>query len=384
VRVVDVTSFFSDTCGGIKTYYRAKAHVLPARGVECHFVVPGETRVDEPFAGGTLHRLPGPRLAGSPYRAFGGCSPLRTVLGDLRPDVVEVGTHYLLPMLVRRALKGVSPAPRVVGFYHADYPETYVAPAVRLAPDCVARGAVSLAWAYCRSQHAQYDATLAASRFVARSLDAQGVPRVHWVGLGVDTETFHPGAAAPRDSSSAPLVVYAGRLAPEKGFDLILEAWDTIHRGTGAQLLVIGDGPLAPALAAFAATRADVEWRGYVDLAADVAAALAGADVVLAPGEHESFSLATAEALACATPVVGADRGGNAELIDLSGGGLTFRSGRAATLAAGVVGLLGLPAHTRRELGEAGRAHVLRALTWEHVATRLCQVYESVRTSDKR
>jgi len=115
-----------------------------------------------------------------------------------------------------------------------------------------------------------------------------------------------------------------------------------------------------------------------VDRAADVAALLASADVALAPGEHESFSLATAEALACATPVVGADRGGNAELIDLSGGGITFPAGRAETLAAGTVGMLALPAHTRRELGEAGRAHITRALTWDHVATRLCQVYESV------
>jgi alpha-1,6-mannosyltransferase len=376
VRVVDVTSFFSDTCGGIKTYYRAKAEVLPARGLECHFVVPGATRADEPFGGGTLHRLPGPRLGRSPYRAFGGLAALRELLGDLRPDVVEVGTHYFLPQLVEQALRGMARAPRLVGFYHADYPETYVAPALRRAPECLARGAVSLAWAFCRRQHMRYHATLAASRFVARTLGAQGIPRVHWIGLGVDTRVFHPGAGT-RAGGEAPLVVYAGRLSADKGFPLVLAAWDTIHRATSARLVVVGDGPLGPAVAAFAASRAHVGWRGYVDRAADVAALLASADAVLAPGAHESFSLATAEALACGTPVVGADRGGNAELVDVSGGGITFRTGRAETLAAGVVGLLGLPAATRHELGVAGRAHIERALTWDHVATRLCQVYES-------
>lgn len=376
MRVVDVTSFFSDSCGGIKTYYRAKARLLPGRGLDCHFVVPGAARADEPFEAGTLHRLPGPRLHGTHYRCFGDLGALRELLGDLRPDVIELGSHYFLPALVQHALRGVQPLPRLVGFYHADYPDTYVAPALRHAPAALARTAVELAWAFCRRQHLRYDATLAASRFVVRTLGQRGVPRVHWVGLGVDTGVFHPEAGSRREDR--PTVAYAGRLAADKGFGQVLDAWNAIHRRCGARLIVVGDGPLAGTLRAFAARHPHVEWQGYKDDARDVARVLASADVVLAPGAHESFSLATAEALACATPVLGADRGGNAELVDLSGGGLTFRAGRVDTLVAGTAGLLALPAATRLALGEAGRAHITRALTWEQVATRICRVYEGL------
>jgi alpha-1,6-mannosyltransferase len=371
MKVVDVTSFFSDTCGGIKSYYRGKARVLPPRGVDCHFVVPGEKRVDEAFEGGTLHRLPGPRLGKSAYRCFGRFEPLMDLLAALRPDVIEVASHYLLPAIVRHAVRGLRSRPRVVGFYHADYPSTYVAPVFSAAP-CLARGAERLAWRFNRWQHVRYDATLAASRFVASSLARNGVPRVHWVGLGVDVDTFAP---QPRVERERPRCLYAGRLAAEKGFPLVLAAWDTIHARTGAALEIVGDGPLGHELRVFAATRPEIVWRGHVERAADVAAAMAAADLLIAPGPHETFSLATAEALACGTPVVGSDRGGNGELIDLSGGGLTFAADSSARLARAVVGFLSLPRHTRDELGAAGRAHVLRSLTWDHVAARLVAAY---------
>ncbi len=51
-----------------------------------------------------------------------------------------------------------------------------------------------------------------------------------------------------------PLVLYAGRLVPEKGVDVIAKAWPSV-RGD-ATLLVVGDGPLAPRIAGLSRTRA--------------------------------------------------------------------------------------------------------------------------------
>ena len=103
MRVVDVTSFFSDSCGGIKTYYQAKARFLPALGVDCHFVVPGPRRTEESFGAAVLHRLPGPRLPGNRhYRLFGRLRAVIDLVARLAPDVVEVGSHYLLPGAIER------------------------------------------------------------------------------------------------------------------------------------------------------------------------------------------------------------------------------------------------------------------------------------------
>jgi glycosyltransferase involved in cell wall biosynthesis len=151
-----------------------------------------------------------------------------------------------------------------------------------------------------------------------------------------------------------------------------------VYARTGAELLLAGDGPLAGELAAWATRREGVRCLGYVDGPAEVAALLAGADVVVAPGARESFSLVAAEALACGTPVVGADAGGNGELLADSGGGLPFRAGDAAALAETLLRALALAPAERRALGLRGRAHVVSSLTWTAVCERLLSAYRAV------
>src|SRR6185295_5233577 len=123
MRVVDVSSFFSEACGGIKSYYRAKARFLPPLGADCHFVVPGARAGEQAFGRGTLHRVAGPPVPGNgAYRLFGRPGELARLIARLAPDVVEIGSHYLLPAMVARALRElVAPwrrRPAVVGFFH--------------------------------------------------------------------------------------------------------------------------------------------------------------------------------------------------------------------------------------------------------------------------
>jgi alpha-1,6-mannosyltransferase len=378
MRIVDVTSFFAETCGGIRTYYQEKARHLPRLGLECHFVVPDSVgrrdAVSEPLADATLHRLPGiPMLGSRFYRRFDGVAPLRRLLARLRPDVIELGSHYVLPDLVRAALWGLDLRPALVGFYHADFPRTYVAPAFARLPR-VGRTAVRAAWSLVTRQHRRYRATMAASRHVAVALAEHGVPDVRWVGLGVDTATFRPRRAAPR---AQPRMVYAGRLASEKGFALLLEAAPAIRAATGAEIVIAGDGPLADRIPGDF-LRTGLRAIGTVRDREAMAALLADCDAVIVPGQHETFSLAAAEAMACGTPVVGANRGGNGELVAGAGTGLWFRAGSADDLARATIALLRMPPAVRAELGERGRRHVDALYGWDHVALRIADVYAEV------
>ena len=94
MRVVDVTSFFSDTCGGIKTYYREKARWLPRLGFECHFVVPGRQAGQEPLENVRRPQELQPADAGAQPPDL---AATRVVVGD--------GRGYLHPPMVasRRA-----------------------------------------------------------------------------------------------------------------------------------------------------------------------------------------------------------------------------------------------------------------------------------------
>jgi alpha-1,6-mannosyltransferase len=398
MRTVDVSSFFSDACGGIKSYYRAKALHLPRRGVDCHFVVPGARRQEQPLGGGVLHRIPGPPFPGDGrYRMFGHLPELLRLLRRLAPDVVEIGSHLLLPALVRRALGKAmagAAAPVVVGFFHSDVPRTLIEPLARRLPRALGRRAMSAAWRLVRSRHGRYHATFVASRAVEQLLADQGVPRVVWVGLGVDTDVFCPAAAGtapattttttttaarlPERWANAPTLVYAGRLAGDKGFPLLLDAYDRIDADRPARLRIIGDGPARAQAERFAAARPGVSVEGYLDAPADVAAALAAADLAVTPGARETFSLATAEALACGTPAVAADEGAAGELLAASGAGLAFRAGAAGALAEAVAALLRRSPAERRAMGERGRAHVSATLTWSAVMGRIHDRYRSL------
>lgn len=389
MRIVDVTSFFSAKSGGIKRYYREKARILPRRGLDCHFVTPGAAHDESPLGDGTLHTIAGQPVPWSPeYHLFRPGGGLGRLLRRLRPDVVEVGSHYLLPEIVRRALAPLgSRGPAVVGFFHTDFPRQLVEPlAQRLLPAGLDRRAVELAWRFARRQFGRYAATLVASRQLAAWLSDLGVPNVRWVGLGVDTDTFRPAPDLPaRDPASAPaagtgpVVTYVGRFSPEKELGLLLASWDEVQRRSGARLRLIGNGPSQATLAAFAATRPSVTVEAYLDRPSDVAAALASSDAAVLTSGTETFSLATAESLSCGTPVVGPARGAVGELITESGAGVTFAAGSSQALGGALIDLLGRPPSARRELGMRGRQHIMNHFTWERVATRLSDAYASVR-----
>jgi alpha-1,6-mannosyltransferase len=301
---------------------------------------------------------------------------LRALFEALRPDVIEVGTHYLLPALVMAATAGLRRKPALVGFYHSDFPRAHVDPALARAPRRARYVARRVAYALVRRQHAGYRATLAASRHVASALGAAGVAGVRCVGLGVDLEGFHPHRR--RASPPWPTVLYAGRFARDKELPLLLTAFDKVHGRTGAELVLVGDGPLLPWVRAFARTRPAVRVLGYVDDTTEIAALMASADVLVAPGGRESFSLAAAEAMACGTPVVGADAGGNGELIGESGGGVAFATGRADALADALSSLLCAEPVERRALGQRGRAYAEAHLSWLAVCARILAVYREV------
>jgi glycosyltransferase involved in cell wall biosynthesis len=377
MRVVDVTSFFSESCGGIKTYYREKARHLPRLGVECHFVVPGRRAGCEPLGDGVLHRLPGPPLPGNrQYRLFRRAAAVADLIEGLRPDVIEIGSHYRLPGIVRGLLeRRPGSQARVAGFFHSDIAGALVSPLAGRLPRPLADRLLAGAWRWVQRQHAGYDVTLAASRAAAALLRDHGVARVRWVGLGVDIDVFRPRDRQDATPSGPPTLVYAGRLSADKGLSVLLGAVDAIHRLTGAELLVIGEGPARRRLLRFARHRPYLKVQGYLDGRAHLADTLATAAAVITPGAAETFSLTTAEAMACATPVLVADGGGARELVADSGGGLLFRARSSAALAEAAADLLARPPRARAAMGQRGRAHILAHYTWPEVMQRLLAAY---------
>ncbi len=376
MRVLDITSAFSDSCGGIKRYYLEKAAALPREGVECHFVVPGASRSREPFGDGTMHRLPGPPMPGNPaYRLFGARAGIGELIRELQPDVIEIASHYALPGIVLREVRRLPRPPKVVGFFHS-HPRQVVENITHSLPvRDVGDTLAEAVWAFFRRQHSRYDATLVASPTMERELTRRGFPRVREVGLGVDVEVFTPDAAGVRPDGAAPVICYSGRFTSDKELPLLLAAFDAVHAVTGARLDLVGDGPLRPRLEEFARTRSAVTVRPYLASPAAVARTLASSDVVVVPSRSETFSLSTAEAIACGALVVGPDGGAVSDLVRGTGAGRCFEAGDVSSLRDALIEALALDVEARRTLGVVGRGRLIERYTWSAVMSRLCAVY---------
>jgi glycosyltransferase involved in cell wall biosynthesis len=189
---------------------------------------------------------------------------------------------------------------------------------------------------------------IAPSRFYRRKLVEWGWPeaQVAHVPNYVDASRFEP-SHAPGD-----YVLFAGRLAPEKGVATLVRA----ALRAGVRLRVAGTGPLEAELRALPGAEA-VEWLGFRSGDA-LWEQVRGARALVLPSEwYENAPMSVLEAYACGVPVVGADIGGIPELID-EGTGWTFRSGDVDDLARALAAVAATPASALREMGRRARAKV--------------------------
>jgi alpha-1,6-mannosyltransferase len=379
VGVLDITEFFGDTTGGVRTYLLEKAkYVQRDPALRQVLVVPGARDEILEASGVRCYRLHGPSIpTQKPYRFMLATRSTTRIVAHERPDLIEVGSAWCAPWLVHLATRGLSvPA---VWFYHSNFPRI-IAPRPHAA-SWARLTASALAWRYVRRLGGLVQATIAPCRAVARELESAGVKNVVHVPLGVDLDRFTPARRARAADTrrrfglpEGPLALYVGRLAAEKDLDLLLSAWLDVERRTGARLALVGAGPAERSLRR-SEGGARAIWLAYErdrDLLADLYASV---DLQVAPGSAETFGLAALEALASGVPVLSADRGGVAETIGSSGAGRLYTSGDRSHLVEVAVALLGedLPA-----LGRIGRRYAEEHHGWDAVLDRLFQTYRRV------
>jgi glycosyltransferase involved in cell wall biosynthesis len=178
------------------------------------------------------------------------------------------------------------------------------------------------------------------------------------VGVMHNALSFYPEASAGLD---AKVVVAAGRYAPEKGFDRLIDAFASVApEHPDWTLKIFGHGPLEEQLRARVA-RVGMEQQILLPgLAGDMAEEFRGASVFALSSIHEGLPMALAEAMACGLACVAFDcAGGVRELVTDGVDGLLVPPRDVAALAGGLRAVIedeGL----RRRLGTAARVSVRR------------------------
>ena len=131
------------------------------------------------------------------------------------------------------------------------------------------------------------------------------------------------------------------------------------ERGHDFELVLLGDGPLRPAIEArIQACRAgSVSLPGWVD-SDRVAEEIAAASALVVPSFSEGIPLALMEALALGRPVVSTRVGGIPELLEHGESGWLVSPGSVDSLARGIEALLDAPLERRAEMGARGASRV--------------------------
>lgn len=233
----------------------------------------------------------------------------------------------------------------------------------------------------------------------ARIVEDKGFAgRARVIPLGVDEQRFAPsdvpgtespaaadttdsagrvGASAPYRDPAAPITVgFIGRLVPEKGVLVLLDA---VVRDPRLRLRIAGSGPLGSELDHLAASRGigdRVECIGPVD-PDDVVEFYRALDVLAVPSLPtpswtEQFGRVAVEAMACGVPVVSSDAGALPDVV--GGAGIVVPAGDASALAGALAEAGGTRAHELRASGLARASEC----TWNAVARDYLDLYRSV------
>jgi glycosyltransferase involved in cell wall biosynthesis len=230
-------------------------------------------------------------------------------------------------------------------------------------------------WRIMRIRHNRATLNLCTSGAMMDQLRHHGIPRVAlWPG-GVDTDRFRPGrrSGPMRERLSdghpeSPLLVYVGRLSPEKDIERLRPILKALPH---ARLALVGDGPHRKALQQHFAGM-PVHMAGFLR-GEELAAAYASADIFVMPSRTETLGLVVLEAMASGLPVVGANAGGIPDMIVDGSNGILFDSDREAIEA---IRKLLECAERRRCMGLAGRSYAAQN-SWKPATHTLVEHYRT-------
>ena len=235
MHVVDATLFYSPTSGGVKRYLLAKHEWMRAHTNWRHsLVVPGESTTHSPD---DVSMVEG-RLVPGAFNYRLPLNPLRwsRAIDALEPDLIEVGDAFH-PAWAASCVAHRRGIP-LIGFYHSNFPE--------LAGRRLGRAVQKFIEWYVRLTYERCEQVLAPSRYMCDYLHSIGVTHATQQPLGVDVETFSPGATV-RDlraelglPRATRVLLFAGRFSAEKRIPVLLEAFRLL--GEPYHLVLIGGG----------------------------------------------------------------------------------------------------------------------------------------------
>ena len=368
--VVDFNNFWSPSGGGVRRYhlqkmafYEALASMQNAQAdsekVRSVFVMPdSRTFTEKKSESLVIEHVKAFRFPGKwEYRFIWKPSQIEPVLKKYGPQVIEVGSPYILPTMVRRAAKKVAPDAVLLSFWHADFPVTYVQRPVANTlgkffgkPFGKKLGVIgkNLAFRYARKEFRNFDGIQVSCDEVLKRLERHGLHQCHWIPLGCDIRMFSPAKRDDalvqklKDGNAERLTIFfPHRFCEEKGIELLLGAYPILCEKLGVEpaLIFAGTGPYLPQVQEAVEKNPHIQYAGFISSVEEMARHYASVDLGLALSGWETFGLSILESMACGNAQIGASTGAAAEHVGNSLAGTVLEKRTPQALAEAIVHL---------------------------------------------
>jgi glycosyltransferase involved in cell wall biosynthesis len=330
VRIAFFTETFLPATDGVVTRLRYTIEELTRIGDDMLVVAPRyPDGGPDSYAGAPIYRVPGVPFPPYPRIKLSFAHPgVGRALERFGPDLIHAVNPFILgPGGIYYARRLGVP---LVASYH-----TNVAAYARYYK--LELGYNAARW-WTRQLHNRAEINLCTSEATMDYLLKEGVKRIRLWPQGVDARRFHPDRASgewrERLSDGHPsdrLLLYVGRLAPEKGIERLKAILTDVP---ATRLAFVGDGP----------ARADLErefggtpavFTGVLQ-GENLASAYASADAFLFPSTTDTLGLAMLEALASGLPVVATRGGASHEIVSDEENGLLYEANSTPSLVSAV------------------------------------------------
>ncbi|PMC74461.1 MULTISPECIES: glycosyltransferase family 1 protein [unclassified Brachybacterium] len=367
MRILVVAESFLPHMNGVTNSVLRVVDHFAATGDDLGIIAPKWPGADKHLRTSCGRRIRVRRVASAPMPGYAevriattSAGSLRRRIEDFEPDVI----HLASPMILggRAVVAAQKLGVPTVAVYQTDIPgytARYGMPFLE-----------SATWQLLRDVHNRATVNLAPSTATRDQLIDHGIERVDLWRRGVDTSLFSPSLRSQKlrakyTERGEKLVVYVGRLAPEKQVaDL-----KVIHDMPGVRLLIVGEGPERDALRREMPRARFAGFRSGTDLATH----MASADLFIHPGELETFGQTIQEAMASGLPVIAPRSGGPVDLVTPSSTGWLYTPGMLDELREHAGDLLFDDAK-RLAFGRAAQDAV-RKRTWPVLAEQLKGYY---------
>ena len=355
--IVDFNNFWSPSGGGVRRYHLQKMAFYEKLSSESEeqvlsvFVMPdSKTFTEKKSDSLVIEHVEAFRFPGKwEYRFLWKPSQIEPVLAKYKPQVIEVGSPYLLPTMVRRAAKKIVPEAVLLSFWHADFPITYVQrPVTNKFGKALGNLSKNVAFWYARQEFKRFDGIQVSCNEVLRRLDRHKLPTSHWIPLGCDIQMFSPTKRDEalvqklKDGNPDRLTIFfPHRFCEEKGIELLLGAYPILCEKLGCEpaLVFAGTGPYLPQVQEAVEKYPHIQYAGFISSIDEMARHYASVDLGLALSGWETFGLSILESMACGNAQIGASTGAAAEHIRESGAGVVLKERTPQALADAIVEL---------------------------------------------